>query len=192
MKLNSRQIIGVFAIVVFGGGMIWRMTQPSEREIMEQRLNSLPRLNDTIGNVDLPPLQLDLPTVTGPDAPATVLNGSGETTVDTRKIYELSGIDYFAKGSQAAKDDLYCAGVLSAEFDVRIKDSHPDKASMILRDQQALDRAGLDKLIAEGVTTENASAGYMLAYTDKAGEDYAAGSLRIPVADCTARAAALN
>ena len=57
---------------------------------------------------------------------------------------------------------------------------------------KALDRAGLDKLIAEGVTTENASAGYTLAYTDKASEDYAAGSLRIPVAGCTARAAALN
>ena len=34
MKLKPTQIVGVVAIIVFGGGMIFRMTQPSEREIM--------------------------------------------------------------------------------------------------------------------------------------------------------------
>ena len=188
MKLNSRQMIGLAAIVVFGGGMIWRATQPSEREIMEKRLASLPTITPSSAPLEFP--RVDIPSV-APVAPLGALNSGGDPT-DTRKIYELSGIDHFAKGSQAAKDDLYCSGVLSAEFSERIKDSHPDKASILLRDHQALDRAGLDKLIAEGVTTEQASAGYSLAYVDKAGEDYAYGKLRIPVADCTARAAALN
>lgn len=188
MKLQPRQMIGLVAIVVFGGGMIWRTTQPSEREIMEKRIASLPR-------IEVPESALEFPRVEIPDvapiAPRSTLNSAGGAT-DTGKIYDLSGIDYFAKGSQAAKDDLYCSGVLGAEFNERIKDSHPDKASILLRDHQALDRAGLDKLIAEGITTEQASAGYSLAYADKTGQDYAAATLRIPVADCSARAAALN
>lgn len=187
MKLQPRQLIGLAAIVVFGGGLIFRLTQPSEREIMERRLASLPTIS--VPDTPLPQLNLDLPTINPPE---TVLGNGGAATTDTSKIYELSGVDYFAKGSQAAKDDMYCSGVLSAEFNVRINDSHPDKASMILRDHEALDRAGLNKLIAEGVTTEQASAGYSLAYSDKAQTDYDAKALRISVADCTARAAALN
>lgn len=187
MQLKPRQLIGLAAIAVFGSMLVFRLTQPSEREIMEKRLASLPTI--TVPAPELPPLQLDIPTITAPD---TVLGTNTSGTTDTRKIYELSGIDYFAKGSQAAKDDMYCSGVLSAEFAVRINDSHPDLASILLRDHQALDRAGIDKLVAEGVTTEQASAGYSLAYGDKAEADYAANTLRIPVAACTARAAALQ
>jgi hypothetical protein len=193
LKLKPRQIIGLAAIVVFGGMMIFRLTQPSEREIMEKRLASLPSF--TVPASELPPLQLDVPTVTVPTitAPDTVLRtDAGASSTDTRRIYELTGVDYFANGSQAAKDDLYCSGVLSAEFSVRINDSHPDLASIILRDHRALDEAGIAKLIAEGITTQEASAGYSLAYGDKAETDYKAGALRIPVAACTARAAALN
>lgn len=188
MKLQPRQMIGLVAIVVFGGGMLFRLTQPSEREIMERRIASLPTISPSMEPLELP--RVEIP-VTGPIAPPITLN-SGGGTADSSKIYELTGIDYFARGTQAAKDDLYCGGLLGAEFSVRVQDSHPDKASMLLRDSQALDRAGLDKLIAEGVTTEQASAGYTLAYADKAETDYNASTPRISVADCTARAAALN
>ncbi len=187
MKLHPRQIIGLFAIVVFGGGMIFRLTQPSEREVMEKRLASLPSFTTTIAG--LPPLDLTMPTPVPPfdlNAPAT---GS---TVDTPIGMMGNPPDDFNLGSQAAKDDMYCSGVLSAEFSIRINDSHPDKASLLLRDHQALGRAGLDKLIAEGVTTEQASADFSLAYDDKGEKDYAANTLRISVADCTARAAALK
>ena len=44
----------------------------------------------------------------------------------------------------------------------------------------------------EGITTEQASAGFSLAYADQAGKDHAANTLRISVTDCAARAAALN
>ncbi len=186
MKLQSRQIIGLMAIIVFGGGLIFRLTQPSEREIMEKRVASLPHIE--VPEPKLPALDLYIPTVTMPDVNAPDTGGA----TDTRKIYELSGTDYFAGGSQAAKDDMYCSGVLSAEFKARINDSHPDKASLILRDHEALDQAGINKLIAEGVTTEQASSGYSLAYGDKAQTDYDAKALRISVEDCSQRAAALN
>ena len=176
MKLKPRQIIGLFAIVVFGGGMVLRLTQPSEREIMEKRLASLPTITPTIS--DLPPLDL---------------NASASGTASDTPIWMIGDHpDYFNVGSQAAKDDMYCAGVLAAEFAVGIKDSHPDLASLLLRDHEALDKAGLARLVAEGVTTEQASAGFSLAYADKAEKDHTANTLRIPVADCSARAAALN
>lgn len=187
MKLQPRQIIGLFAIVVFGGGLIFRLTQPSEREVMEKRLASLPSFTTTMA--DLPPLDLTLPV---PVAPLDLNSPATGSPHDTPIWMMGDAPNYFNLGSQAAKDDMYCSGVLSAEFHVRINDSHPDKASLLLRDHQALDRAGLDKLIAEGVTTEQASAGFSLAYDDKGEKDYAANALRIPVADCSARAAALK
>ena len=187
MKLQPRQLIGLFAIVVFGGGMIWRATQPSEREIMEKRLASLP-------SFEAPPMQmpaLDLTPIT-PVAPLDLNAPASGAASDTPVWMIGDHPDYFNVGSQAAKDDMYCSGVLSAEFSVRINDSHPDKASLLLRDHEALDKAGIARLIAEGITTEDAAAGFTLAYADKAEKDYAANTLRIPVADCTARAAVLN
>lgn len=190
MKLNSRQVIGLAAIVVFGGGMIFRLTQPSEREVMEQRLASLPRVSDSIRMPDMPPIEI--PSLTGPTAPESVLNGGGATTTDNRPIWQITGVDYYNIGSQAAKDDLYCGGVLSAEFEAIIATAHPDKSSMVLRDSQALDESGIARLKAEGAIDGEAWAGFTLAYEDKAKTDIAAGAPRISVADCTARAAALN
>ena len=187
MKLKPRQIIGLFAIVVFGGCMVLRLTQPSEREIMEKRLASLPTITPTIS--DLPPLDLSVPV---PVAPLDLNAPASGTTSDTPIWMIGDHPDYLNVGSQAAKDDMYCAGVLAAEFAVRIKDSNPDLASLLLRDHEALDKAGLARLVAEGVTAEQASAGFSLAYADKAEKDHTANTLRIPVADCSARAAALN
>ena len=185
MKLQPRQIIGLVAIAVFGGGLIFRLTQPSEREIMEQRIASLPTITTTMP--ELPPLDLTVPV-----APLDLNAPASSSAFDTPVWMIGDHPDYFNVGSQAAKDDMYCSGVLGAEFNVRIKDSHPDLASLLLRDHQALDRAGLDKLIAEGTTRQEASAGFSLAYGDKGEKDLAANTLRISVADCTARAAALR
>lgn len=182
MKLHPRQVIGLAAIVVFGGGMIWRMTQPSESEIMAQRIASLPRLNDTIQIPDLPPVNLQSYTV--PAEPTLSADGGDKA------IWELSGIDYYSIGSQAAKDDLYCAGVLRAEFEAVKADVHPEKMSILIRDSQALDDAGLARLKAENAVTDN-GAGASLAWTDKAAKDYAASALRISADDCTKRALAL-
>lgn len=185
MTLKPRQIIGLVAIVVFGAILIWRFTQPSERDVMAQRIASLPSLNATVPMPDLPPITL--PSTTGAGTPTTSGGGAGSD----RPIWELSGIDHFNLGSQAAKDDLYCGGVLNAEFEVVVATAHPDKASMVLRDAQALEAAGVAKLKAEGHATDQTWAGFTLAYDDKAKTDYADNALRLSVAECTARAAAL-
>jgi hypothetical protein len=94
--------------------------------------------------------------------------------------------DLTLKGSQAARDDLYCAGVISAEFDHR-QDQHPDEMSKQIAAMRALDEAGLAKLRAEKVATVEDGAGYSLAFTAKANADYEAGKLRIPFAECMKR-----
>jgi len=188
MKLNSRQIIGLAAIVVFGAAAIWRFTQPSEREIMERRLASLPSLSALL---DMPEFTTpSLPPVSIPTAP-DLAPGNTDMSGSDRPIWELSGIDYFNIGSQAARDDLYCAGVLNAEFNATVSTAHPDKSSLLLRDSQALEAAGVDKLKAEGHATDDTWAGFTLAWDDKAGKDHAGNALRLTAADCTARANAL-
>lgn len=94
--------------------------------------------------------------------------------------------DLTLKGSQAAKDDLYCAGVISAEFDHK-KDQHPDEMSKQIAAMRALDEAGLAKLRAEQVATADNGAGFSLAFTAKANADYEAGKLRVPFAECMKR-----
>lgn len=181
MKLKPRQVIGLAAIVVFGGITVMTLTRPSEREVVEQRLSSLPSVSVPTEIPALPPVTM--PSLTAPTSSAGDAND--------KAIWELSGVDYYDLGSQAAKDDLYCAGVLRAEFDAIKADAHPDRMSILLRDGLALDEAGLAKLKAEKAV-DDAGAGASLAWADKASKDHAAGVLRIPVATCTQRAAALS
>lgn len=188
MKLKPRQIIGLAAIAVFGGIMIVSFTQPGEREITKQRLASLPSMSAPTEIPALPPVTL--PSLTMPTAPASVLGTNGRDA-GGKAIWELSGIDYYNLGSQAAKDDLYCAGVLRAEFDAIKADAHPDKISILIRDGQALDQAGIARLKAEKAIDESAKDA-SFAWGDKAAKDYAENAVRISVAACTQRAAALS
>lgn len=183
MKLKPRQLIGLAAIVVFGGILIFNLVRPNERATMDQRLASLPSLSAPTELPALPPAPL--PSLSTPAAPTAGVDASGKA------IWELSGIDYYALGSQAAKDDLYCAGVLSAEFDAIKADAHPDRMSILIRDGRALDDAGLARLKSEKAI-DTVGAGASLAWADKAAKDYATNTLRISVADCTKRAAALS
>lgn len=183
MKVKPRQVIGLAAIAVFGGILIVTLVRPSERETMEQRLASLPSLNAPASLPALPPASL--PSLSMPATPTAGADTSGKA------MWELSGIDYYSLGSQAAKDDLYCAGVLSAEFEATKADAHPDRMSILIRDGRALDEAGLARLRSENAI-DNSGAGASLAWADKAAKDYAASTLRISVADCTKRAAALS
>ncbi len=182
MKLKPTQIVGLIAIVVFGGGMVFRMTQPSEREIMEQRLAALPRVEIPAPEFPMPDLSSIDTTVT---PPASVL-GSGTTPAPSTPEK-----DYTVLGSQDARDDLYCAGVLSAEFDVKIKTDHPDKVVPLIEMQKSLDSAGIKKLRAEGVSTGEDWAYFTNAFSQKAHADHASGAIRIPVATCVDRASKL-
>lgn len=184
MKLKRTQIVGLIAIVVFGGGMIFRMTQPSEREIMEQRLASLPRMSVPEVEFPMPDLSSINTTVT---APTSVLGADTSTPA----LPAEPAIDYTARGSQEAKDDLYCSGVLSAEFDVKIKTDHPDKVVPLMDMQKKLDSAGIARLRTEGISKGEDWAYYTLAFGEKAEADYAANALRLPVATCVERASKL-
>ena len=185
MKLKPTQIVGLIAIVVFGGGMVFRMTQPSEREIMEKRLASLPRIEVPAPEFPMPDLSSINTTVT---APESVL-GSGATPAPSTPAAPEK--DYTILGSQDARDDLYCAGVVSAEFDVKIKTDHPDKVVPLIEMQKSLDTSGIKKLRAEGVSTGGDWAYFTNAFSDKAHADYAANAIRIPVATCVERASKL-
>lgn len=185
MKLKPTQMIGAVAIVVFGGGMIFRMTQPSEREIMEKRLASLPRIEVPAPEFPMPDLSSINTTVT---APESVLGSAASATPSAPTEPEK---DYTLLGSQEARDDLYCGGVVSAEFDAKIKTDHPDKVAPLIEVQKKLESAGVRRLRAEGVSKDNDWAFFTNAHNDKARADYAGGAIRIPVATCLERASKL-
>lgn len=178
MKLKPTQIVGVIAIVVFGGGMIFRLTQPSEREVMERRLASLPPME--VPEATYP--GLDLPDMTLPS------DAADRAAASVGALPEVPG--YTNLGSQDARDDLYCKAVLAAEFDVKIK-TEPDKAEPLLEASRKLEVAGVRKFEAEGVTNADNWASYSVAFIETARADHKAGTLRIPVADCVTRAAKL-
>ena len=99
MKLKPTQIFGVVAIIVFGGGMIFRMTQPSEREIMERRLASLPRISVPEVEFPMPDLSSLNTTVTAPES--VLGTGTGTPAPMTLEV------DYIVLGSQDAREDVY-------------------------------------------------------------------------------------
>jgi hypothetical protein len=102
--------------------------------------------------------------------------------------------DPLAVGSQDAKDDLYCAGVIFASNPSPPNALNPiDEA--ILRKAQALGivlaESGINKLVAEKAV--HAIHGGMIsdAYVAQAMKDLAADKPRISLDDCNARARAL-
>lgn len=181
MKLKPTQIVGVIALVAFSGIAVWRVTQPTEREIMERRIASLPRLEAPEAN--FPPL--DLPDTTPPpglaDAAAAAAASVGALPVLP---------DFANLGSQDARDDLYCKAVLAAEFDVKIKTA-PSKAEPLLDASRKLEAASVRKFEADGVANADNWGSYMVAYIETARSDHKAGTLRIPVDACVERAAKL-
>jgi hypothetical protein len=179
MKLKPTQVIGLVAIVVFGGGMIFRLTQPSEREVMERRLASLPRIEVPDVEIPIPDLQYTIPSTPGSD------------TLPALSTPAAPAVNYTATGSQDARDDLYCDAALNAEFDKVVQTGHPDASAALLKESSRLRGAGLAKLKAEGASTGDDWAFFTSAYSDLATADHAAGKLRIAVAACKARAAAL-
>jgi len=179
MKLKPRQIIGLGAIVVFGGILVATLMRPKPDPYSLPNgipFSSLPSPVTPEIEFPMPDLQYTTPLPPG-GAPAPMLSAPA--------------IDYTTLGSQSARDDLYCAGTLNAEFNVVFKTGTPDAAAAMLDDAQSLKGAGLAKLKTEGASTGDDWAFFTLAYDALAEADHAAGKLRISAADCAARAAAL-
>ncbi len=183
MKLKPRQVVGLLAIVVFGGILVSTLLKgPRDPDLLPSgvRLSDLP--SPSIPDIQMPPLELSNPT------PVPPLDLSSPAPAGTGTFDYPGQPDYLNVGSQAARYDMYCAGVISAEFDAN-GTQHPDEMSKQIDAMRALDQAGLAKLVGEGVATEQNGAGFTLAYAARAKTDHAAKTLRIPFAACMTRAA---
>jgi hypothetical protein len=168
MNLKPRQIVGLIAIAVFGAILIIQLTQPTQREIMEQRLAALPHM------------------ASQQEVATSGARPSQPTPAPELPIEPQDAMP----GSQEAKDDLYCWAVLNAEFTVRIK-TDPGKAAPLLDAAKRLEAAGVKRLEAEGVTNRDDWASLTVRYAEKARADHRTNALRIPVAACGERASNL-
>lgn len=102
--------------------------------------------------------------------------------------------DPLAIGTQDAKDDLYCSGVILASHPTPIDAMSPTEQAILVRTQNYgidLGDVGVNKLIAEKLAHATHVAVISEAYTAKAAADIAANTVRIPLDVCMARAKAL-
>src|SRR5262249_38747703 len=102
--------------------------------------------------------------------------------------------DPLAVGSQDAKDDLYCAGVIFAANPSPPNALNPvDEA--VLRKAQALGivlgESGINKLVIQKAAHATHGAMIADAYAVQAAKDLEAGKPRISLDDCNARAKAV-
>jgi hypothetical protein len=182
MKLKPTQIIGLVAIVVFGGILVTTLLRPKPDPYSLPNgmpFSSLPSPTAPDFEIPIPDLQYTIPPAPGGDARPAVSAPAAPVVI------------YTAIGSQDARDDLYCDAALNAEFDKVVRTGHPDASAALLREASQLRGAGLAKLKAEGASAGDDWAFFTSAYSDLATADHAAGRLRIAVAACKARAAAL-
>jgi hypothetical protein len=102
--------------------------------------------------------------------------------------------DPLAVGSQDAKDDLYCAGVIYAANPSPPSALNPTDEA-VLRKAQALGiilgESGINKLVVQKAAHATHGALIADAYAIQAAKDLAAGKPRISLDDCNARAKAL-
>jgi hypothetical protein len=93
-------------------------------------------------------------------------------------------------GSQEARDDLYCSGLIYAVHKASPHDSLSAAADTRRLNAIALAASGVARLKAERVAT-NAAAAIADAHSEQASKDLDASALRIPYETCVARADAL-
>jgi hypothetical protein len=102
--------------------------------------------------------------------------------------------DPLAVGSQDAKDDLYCAGIIYAANPSPPSALNPTDEA-VLRKAQALGiilgESGINKLVIQKAAHATHGALIADAYAVQAAKDLAAGKPRISLDDCNARAKAL-
>lgn len=99
--------------------------------------------------------------------------------------------DPLAIGSQAAKDDLYCAGVLMAAHPQPLEAVIPVEAAVIMQAQNramTLGLAGTGKMIDEGVIIATQAADVSNAWYDVAAKDFADKKPRLDEETCSKRA----
>jgi hypothetical protein len=154
MRLRPLQIVGLIAVVVFGGRLVWQLTEPKRDPF--HLPGAIPM------NVPAGPL---------PAAPPAA--------------------DLLAVGSDDAKDDLYCSGLIFAAHRASADTLSDDEAQKRRDHVIALASAGVQKLMAAKAAGATETAAIADAHTAKAAKDFAAGTPRITLESCQERAAAL-
>ncbi|MEP7211229.1 MAG: hypothetical protein ABI740_10365, partial [Alphaproteobacteria bacterium] len=112
MRLRPTQIVGLCAIVVFGGILVYTLTKPKRDPYNLPggvSLRDLPRP----ATLDIPVIPMPTITPVTPPQPLMPMDGSASVAPATPEPV-VPPADPFAVGSQEAKDDLYCAGVMTA------------------------------------------------------------------------------
>lgn len=173
MKLRPQQIVGLVAVIFFGSMLIWQLTQPKrdpfsvpgaiplDTSAYDERVK-----NEAFGT---PPASIEPPS-------------AGVTPTTPAPISDPLNV-----GSDDAKDDLYCSGVIFAAH--RASQDTLSAEAQKRRDRViALAERGTSKLVAAGAADATQTAAIADAHSEKAMQDYAAGSPRIPLNDCEARA----
>jgi hypothetical protein len=156
MKIRPTQIIGVVAIVVFGGILVTTLLKGRrDPDLLPSgiRLSELP-------TVSLAPV---------------------DTTPPPAQLLEV--------GSQDAKDDLYCSGIV---FAAQLESTSTDvlAAQKRIEAYGALAEGGRTKLVAEGVVNPSNAILVGNAWSAKAKADFKAKAARIGLAACMTRAGA--
>jgi hypothetical protein len=155
MKLKPTQWLGLAAIIVFGGILVWTL---------------LPKPAPAIEAAPMPAPEQPAQSEPAPVAPPA---------------------DPLAVGSQEAKDDLYCSGLIFAIHRANAHDSLSAAADKRRADVIKLAGAGVAKLKAEGVASDATTGAIADAHSEKAMDDLDKASLRVPYETCVARADAL-
>jgi hypothetical protein len=97
-------------------------------------------------------------------------------------------------GSQEAKDDLYCSGVIFFRYGPTSDALSPTEEAIRMRNEgmgMIIAQHGADKLMAEGVARVTQLGDISDAYGDKTAKDIRAGKPRIALETCMKRAEAL-
>lgn len=167
MRLRPHQYVGIAAVIVFGGLLVWQLTQPKRDPF------SLP------GAMPLDTKAYDEKTIEdGFGSPGAIPPPDAATAV----IGDPLGI-----GSDDAKDDLYCSGLLLAVHG-SLQDRESAEAQQLRDRGVTLADRGTSKLVAAGAADASHAGPIAEAHSARASTDYGNGTPRIPLVDCEARA----
>lgn len=174
MKLRPTQIVGLVAIVVFGGYLIYTLTKPKPDPFVVPGAMSVSETIPSPAGGNLPGLPEETPAQ--PEEPPAPIDQPLEV------------------GSQEARDHLYCAALLEAANPVPDQALIPAEEGRLFKarmDAMALRLVGSSMLIEEGTVADSQIDRVANAWGEIGMRDIANGDLKISLEECAERADAL-
>ena len=177
MKLRPLQIVGLVAIVVFGGYLIYTLTRPKPDPFV------VPGAMST-GDVSAPET---IPSPSGGNLP-----GEGAPAQPEEPPPPID--QPLEVGSQEARDHLYCAALLEAANPVPEEALIPAEEGRLFKarmDAMALRLVGSSMLVEEGAIADSQIDRVANAWGEIGIRDIASGDPKISLEECSERADAL-